>query len=191
MTRSPTYGAPALRGAVSLALAAAVLAAAWLLARPACALAEEESSLSVAGAVEVEPFRPPAGPCTVTVEVSDGDGLPVEGASVSLHKREDPVSTDSSGRAVLPGMSQGYLYRVFAWKDGFEDWAGWRRCEGSEGEVWQVALQRSAGPPVPGDGGGTAPGTPDAGGAPGAQRPIMPLPSAASCSVAGQFSDRP
>lgn len=141
--RSARWGA--CRAAALVALLAVLSAAA---AVPAFA-ADGEAVTTVTVSVEVEPFRPPAGDHSVVVIVVDQHGAPVPGALVSLHKQENPVLADDLGRVTLTDMSGSYLYRVFAWKDGYDTWYDWQRCEGTDGETWHVVLQKHEDPVDP------------------------------------------
>lgn len=65
--------------------------------------------------------------------------LSARGAS---HALSASGSTSGEGRVLLPNAAVGATYRVAAVKDGHEGFEGRFTCSGTDGEVWEVTLNR-------------------------------------------------
>lgn len=67
-------------------------------------------------------------------------------------------TTSGGGRVLLPEAAVGATYRVSVVKDGHEDFEQEFSCAGSDGEVWEVVLNRIPQPLPPGTGSGSSSG---------------------------------
>ena len=128
--------------------------------------AAEENGVSGAGADAVLQ--------TTTVVSADG-------AAGGSHAVSASGTTSSDGRVLLPNAAVGATYKVLAVKDGHEEYEGRFVCAGSEGETWEVVLNRIPDPvtpdpdPVP-DPDPKPVSLPSADGSQDADRVIKPLP---------------
>ena len=122
-------------------------------------------------------------PRTPVAAPGPASGL-ADGSPNTSHAVSATGSTSVDGRVLLPDAAVGATYKVFAVKDGHEDYEGRFTCAGADGETWEVRLNRiPEGLPPGSAAGGASDGSQGSSGA--------SLQSAAGGTATERFSGHP
>lgn len=98
---------------------------------------EEARPLALASS----PTLPGDDPRTTVAAPGPASAL-ADGSPGTSHAVSATGSTSVDGRVLLPNAAVGATYKVFAVKDGHEDYEGQFTCAGADGETWEVRLNR-------------------------------------------------